>query len=161
MPDTPHKIYKIKWFWRAFSIVWTGLSVCFWLALLSKEIFGEEDLEWWHLIVGPAWIVGAPFWTAHMFLARVRLYRDAIETSGLLGQSRLRFEEILGRREYEAKGDGEGGSTRYLKIEPIGDHLPLLDFMKDYDFDRSFYDWFEALPDLDAKDKVKGKRSSS
>jgi hypothetical protein len=94
-----------------------------------------------------------------MFKATVTLSDDAIETYGLLGRAKLRFDEIEGRREYAVTGGGEdAGSTHYFKLEPNDDRLPTLDFIRDYDFDAAFYDWFKRLPDLDRIAQRKGRR---
>jgi hypothetical protein len=54
-------------------------------------------------------------------------------------------------------GSEDGGTTRYLKLEPNDDRLPSLSFPRDCNFDGVFCDWFNNLPDLDAIDKPKTK----
>ena len=140
---------------RALAIVWTALGAFAWGGTLSKEVFGSEDPVWWHFVAAPLWIVGGILWTAHVFKATVTLSHEAIETNGLWGRVKLRFDEIRGRREYLVTGFR--GKTRYIKLEPNDDRFPTLDFIRNYDFDTTFYDWFNRLPDLDAIDKLKGR----
>jgi hypothetical protein len=150
------RAYRINFRWRAFAAVWTGIGGLVTGSILFDEISANEDPGLWLVVVAFLWIVGGLLWFSHMCLATVTLFPDAIETRGLLGRARLRFEDIRGRRQYVATGD-EGGDTHYLKIEPNDDRLPTLDFMRDYDFDYIFYDWFGKLPDLDAADRLKVK----
>jgi hypothetical protein len=154
-PDLDGRTYRVRWWLRAFAIVWTALGALVWGGTLSKEVFGSEDSVWWHFVVAPIWIVGGILWTAHVFKATVTLFHDAIETYGLWGRVKLRFDQIRGHREYLVTG--VGGTTHYFKLEPNDDRLPTLDFIRHYDFDTVFYDWFSKLPDLDAMDKLKGR----
>jgi hypothetical protein len=157
-PDLAGRVYRIRWPWRAFAIVWTAIGALVWGTILPKEISGTEDAHLSHFVVAPLWIIGGILWTVHMLRATVTLSHDSIETRGLLGKARLRFNEIRGRREYVVAGsDEDGGDTHYLKVEPNDDRLPTLDLMRAYDFDTTFYGWFEKLPDLDAIRQAKGQ----
>jgi len=152
------RTYRIRWRWRVFAILWTAWGALAWGRVLSTEVLGNEDPIWWHFVVASLWIIGGILWIAHVFKATVTLFDDAIESYGLFGRAKLRFDEIHGRREYVVTGGGEdGGTTQYFKLEPNDDRLPTLDFVRDYDFDNIFYEWFKKLPDLSAMDKLKGR----
>lgn len=155
-PGLVVRAYRIKWWWQAFAVAWTAIGLLVWGGILWKEVFGAEEPRPWHFVAASLCIVGGAFWVAHVLQARVTLFVDAIETCGLLGMARLRFDEIRGRREYVLTGGAEeGGDTHYFKVEPNDDRLPTLDSIKDYDFDNEFYSWFKTLSDLDAADKLK------
>ncbi|MGO9129879.1 MAG: hypothetical protein ACLQIS_09130 [Bryobacteraceae bacterium] len=122
--------------------------------MLRDASSGDSQPKLWELGIASIVVMGCGFWVAHAFEARVALFDDAIEVRGLFGKKRLRFDEIRGRREYVVRGD-EGGSTRYLKLEPNDDRLPTLRFAREHNFDSVFYAWFRRLPDLDAMEKAK------
>jgi hypothetical protein len=153
------RAYRINWWCRAFSMFWTGLVGLFWTVTLWDEFFGEKEPGLWQIIAGTLFVVSGTIWVTHLFRARVTLFADAIETSGLLGRARLRFNEIRGRREYVVRGGEEGGNTPYLKVVSNDDRLPSLDFIKYYNFDDAFYAWFKGLPDLDAADQLRHRIS--
>jgi len=159
-PDPVVRVYRIKWWLQAFAVLWTVLSSLIWGRILWNEVLDTDEPLLWHFIVGPLLTMGGSFWVVHLFRAKVTLFNDSIETCGPLGKATLRFDEIRGRREYAVTGGYEGGGdTHYLKVEPNDDRLPTLDFIRDYDFDSTFYAWFDALPDLNAADKQKRKAS--
>jgi hypothetical protein len=103
-------------------------------------------------------IVGG-FCLAHVYISTVTLYENAIELRTVFSRRRMPFDKIRGRRQY-LSSDTEGGSTRYLKLESNEQTLPKLKFQKSYSFDQYFYDWFNRLPDLDARDNGTQKGSN-
>ncbi|MGB8261730.1 MAG: hypothetical protein WCE75_15315 [Terracidiphilus sp.] len=49
----------------------------------------------------------------------------------------------------------------YLKLEPNDDRFRTIEFEESYyRLDEVFYEWFRALPDLDALDKSRPKSSN-
>jgi hypothetical protein len=92
--------------------------------------------------------------SAKAFTARISFSQDSIELSSFWNRRSKPLAAIVGRREYVVEGDGESGSTRYLRLE-FNDGSPPMDFGKHlYRFDEFFSQWFNELPDLDARDKA-------
>jgi len=149
------RVYRMKWWFRASSIIAFALGATFaiktWGAAITRE--GEPSFLWpvASLVLLAAGIV----WVLDAFGSRVMLSDDRIDVRGLRGRKGLALNAIRGRRTYLVRGmapDGGGNTTR-LKVIPDDDRLPELDFQRDYNFDAAFYEWFHGLSDLDAMDK--------
>lgn len=68
---------------------------------------------------------------------------------------------VLISRDRAGSGGEDFPSVWYLKLEPNDDRFPVLDFEESYyRLDDYFCEWFNALPDLDALDKVRPKDSN-
>jgi hypothetical protein len=153
------RVYRVSWLFRGFGIVFLLFGCVFLFALGRTLIIGEEDLT--YLTVAIAFIfplVGGGI-AAHGFISRLRFSEERVEKVSFLGRKSLPFGSIRGRREYVVT-DAEGGSTRYLRLEPNDDHAAMEFGKALYTFDSAFWEWFNALPDLDAMDKVKHKDSN-
>lgn len=94
-------------------------------------------------IVGAAIIAYA--WTSHISFSD-----SAIEQSSFLDQKALFFNAIGGRREY-TRWVGRC-LVRFIRIDSVSgrDRIEIRKSL--YDFDDEFWNWFEELPDLNARD---------
>jgi len=100
------------------------------------------------------------FFALRAWCSRVRLSEIAIEVDGLTGKSMLPLDKIEGRRRYLDGGSADAPGDWHLVLEPIDDRFPRLDIEEIYRFDAFFYQWFNGLPDLDERDKLRPKSSN-
>jgi hypothetical protein len=154
------RVYRMNAFQRLFSLVFSGFCaialVAIWFGVLSgnrKPNFVE--------IMGPLVLVLAGvFFTVRAFFNSITLTSDTVEVKSLAGKRVLPFDKIRGRRRYMDKGDADGPSIWHLVLESNDDRFPRIDIQETYKFDDFFYQWFNALPDLDVLDKSKPKPSN-
>jgi hypothetical protein len=161
LQDAPvGRVYRMSWWFRGFALFFLLFGGTFLFACLRDILDGEQRHGIWDMVVSVVFpIVGAGM-SAKAFTSKIIFSEDSIARTSFWGCRRVRLESIAGRREYVVKGDGEGGSTRYLRLE-LGDGSAPLDFGKSlYRFDNAFWVWFNQLPDLDARDKQKHKDSN-
>jgi hypothetical protein len=151
------RVYRMKWWRRAFPIVFIAFSLVFLFGLFSKGLDFEDQKQIITLVVAIVFLLVGSYMTISAFKSTITLSANSIELLTLKGRQQLALSAIRGRREYWVN---TGRSrTRYLRLEPDDDRLPTMDFEKSFTFDDSFYAWFNALPDLDADDK-KGHKES-
>jgi hypothetical protein len=149
------RVYRITWWWRLgavfFLAIGSVVATGIWIGILA----GERDPKPGEMIATPVLAVIGAFLTWCAFRATVTLSENRSERQTPFGHKELPLNAIRGRREYVVRGANAdmGGSTRYLKLEPNDDRLPVMDIVKYFNFDNQFYRWFNALPDLDALDK--------
>ena len=108
-------------------------------------------------VAHPEWAAIALFavcWAIYVFGAVIVLSGDAIEKRTPLKTDRLRFPQILGRRETVHR-NFDGSYIRYLQVVPRDPLLPVIKFQKFYVFDAGFYAWYDDLPDLDASNPTR------
>jgi hypothetical protein len=91
----------------------------------------------------------ALLWAVYAFKACVALQHNAIEFRTPIGTKRLRFDQILGRRETVFR-NFDGSRILYLTLIPKDRDLPAIKFQRSYAFDSAFWDWYNHLPDLGA-----------
>lgn len=148
------RIYRITWWWRAGAIFFLAIGSVVSIGIWSGVIAGEREPKSGEMFASAVIAVVGVLLAWSAFRATVTLSEDAIELRTPFGSKSLARHAIRGRREYVVTGGGdEGGSTRYLKLESNDDRLPTIDIAKYFNFDDKFYQWFNALPDLDALDK--------
>jgi hypothetical protein len=87
-----------------------------------------------------------------VFTARVELSDKSIEVRNLFSRRSLLLDSIRGFRERTVIGKTR---TTYLKIEPINETMPILEFGEYFNFDSAFYEWCYSLPDLDEVEERK------
>ncbi len=104
--------------------------------------------------------LAATVFTLRSFRNRVRLSQESLELHGLSGTRVLPIQSIKGRRRYLSRGDIDTPSVWHLVLEPDDDRYPKMDIEELYRFDEQFYNWFNALPDLDEIDKTRPKSSN-
>jgi hypothetical protein len=149
------RVYRITWWWRAGAVFFLTIGSVVSIGIWNGIIFGEREPKFAEMVGTPVLAIVGVFLAWSAFRATVTLSADAIELRTLFERKRLPLNAIRGRREYVVRGGtvDVGGSTRYLKLEPNDDRLPTMDIVKYFNFDDRFYQWFKALPDLDALDK--------
>jgi hypothetical protein len=153
------RVYRMTWLFRGLGIVFLLIS-CFFAFGIGRRLLMDEakpGLEKISVVV-LLLAVGCVM-TLHGFVSRLLFSADGVEQVTLLGRKNMPFASIRGRREYVARGS-KGGSTRYLRLEANDSHAALEFGKQLYGFDAAFWEWFNALPDLDAIDKVKQKDSN-
>ena len=152
-PDHLAHVYRIDWWWRAAAFLTIG-TVGF-TGIWGGVIAGNREPKLVEMIVAAVLMLVGVLLTWSAFRATVTLSEDEIELHTPFGRNNLPLHAIRGRREYVVRGGVHGGSTRYLKLETNDDRLPKMDIMKAFNFDGHFYQWFNALPDLDALDRLR------
>jgi hypothetical protein len=156
-PSVIH-VYRMTGLYRGASLVFLAVASFLMIACWVGVATGQREPKLLEMILAPLFPIVGVVWVAFAFTSTVTLFHDAIELRTLVKRTRLPFTGIRGWREYYVQS--EDGSTRYLKLEPNDDRLPILEFQQNYDFDSSFYNWFYQLPDLDELDKTKPKKSN-
>ena len=136
------------------SIIYFAQGAAFEIKTLSGIMIGDREPSFLWLVVSLILFAAGIVWVLDAFGSRVTLSEETIAVCGLRGRKSLPLNVIRGRRTYMFKLDpNSAGSTTYLKVVPVDDRLPVIDFLRDYNFDEAFYAWFNGLPDLDAMDK--------
>lgn len=153
------RVYRMSWWFRAFALFFLIFGGFFLAAVLRDVIEGEKAHGIWDMVVAVVFpLVGAGM-SAKAFTSKVTFSQDSVERASFWDRRSVPLTSIRGRREYVVQGD-EGGDTRYLRLE-LNDGSRPLDFGKQlYRFDDAFWNWFYALPDLDARDKEHHKDSN-
>jgi hypothetical protein len=160
-PARVGRVYRVTWWWRALAVFFLAFSSLGGIKGLTKVVSGNEEPALGNVAVFLLLVIVGIYLVALAFKATVGLSDDAIEFRSLFSRKRLFFSQIRGRRQYAVDGGEDGGTTRYMKLEPNDDRLPPLSIPKDtFAFDAVFHDWFNKLPDLDAMDKLKPKSSN-
>jgi len=145
------------------AVRWPSPNVCIYRVKRSTRVnavlflvLGPVVASISHGISGAAFLLlfGA-YVAASVFRTALTLAGETIELRTLFARKALRFDNILGRREYVA-ATKYGGRLSW-KIVPNENRLPTLKFDSNLEFDGEFREWFESLPDLDAIDKLKLK----
>lgn len=153
----PAKVYRMNGWIRAFAAAFLLFSVFGLLGLLWTQRRGIEGRGFAELIEWAAIALFAAGWAAYVFTARIVLSSAAIEKRTLLKAERLRFDQILGRRE-KVHRNFDGSYIRYLQVVPRDGLMPTMQFQKFYALDAGFYAWYEDLPDLDSSDQLRSGR---
>lgn len=140
----------IRWSAAAFLI----FSVLGLMGLLWSQRAGLQGRSVAEVIEWTAVALFAAGWMAYVFSAAIVLTNNAVEKRTVLKADRLRFDQILGRRE-KIHRNFDGSYTRYLQVVPQNALLPVIQFQKFYALDAAFYAWYDDLPDLDASDRMR------
>jgi len=129
-------------------------ALTFWINA-QNEFDGASLLSILLSVVLP---LGGAFWTFYVFNTTIELSDETITLINVFETKNLPLSGIKGRREYVERGSKS--RNRHLQLIPNDDRLPMLDFLKCYDFDEDFYCWFNQLPDLDKEDEKRKKDSN-
>lgn len=150
----------MRWWFKAFALFFLLFGGCL-LFSIGLDLFdGGKAHGTWEIIVSVVFPIVGLGLTAHAFASRVEFSGTSLQRVTLLSHLSIPLSSIRGRREYVLRGGEEGGDTRYLRLER-NDGAPPVEFGKYlYRFDDDFWDWFNALPDLDEIDRVKHKDSN-
>ncbi len=155
------RIYRMKSSQRAVGVIFLVVGGFFLFAFWGGAISGERDTTLLELLFPVAFLLFAGFLTACAFRNFIALTESAIELQSLFARKMLPFDKIRGRRRYLDRGDENSPAVWHLKLEPNDDRFPILDIGEtSYRLDGSFYSWFNALPDLNALDKLRPKNSN-
>lgn len=149
-------VYRLKWWVRLAASGFLAVSAIFGTAAWLRSANEARNPRFLPMLVSLICFAGGILWTFDAFGSRVTFSPERIEVRGLHGRKSLPLDAVRGRRAYSVSGGGDPViRTRYFKLEPEDDRLPVLDFQRDYNFDSAFFEWFNKLPDLDSLDKKK------
>lgn len=139
---------------RSFAGAFFLFSVFGLLGLLWSERTGLQGRSVAQVIEWAAIALFAAGWLTYVFSAAIVLTNSSVEKKSILKTDRLRFDQILGRRE-KVHRNFDGSYIRYLQVIPRDGLLPAIQFQKFYSLDAAFYAWYDDLPDLDASDRMR------
>jgi len=139
---------------RTFAVAFLLFSVLGLLGLLWSEHSGMQGRSIAEVIEWAAIALFAAGWLAYVLSAVIILSKDTVEKRTLFRSDRLRFDQILGRRE-KVHRNFDGSYIRYLQVIPRDALLPAIQFQKFYALDAAFYAWYDDLPNLDTMDRMR------
>ncbi|HEY2467714.1 MAG TPA: hypothetical protein VGI45_07720 [Terracidiphilus sp.] len=152
------RVYRMSIWIRSFAAAFLLFSVMGLMGLLWSQRAGMQGRSVAQLIEWAAIALFAAGWMAYVFSAAIVLSSNAIEKRTLLKTDRLRFDQILGRRE-KVHRNFDGSYIRYLQVIPRDALLGMIQFQKFYALDAGFYAWYDDLPDLDTSDRMRSGSS--
>jgi hypothetical protein len=158
-PSSADRVYKVSWGQRAVTVCLLAFGSVFTLAIWGGIIFRQRELKLWEILFCPTFLLGSAYFVAGALASTVTLRENGIEVRTLFTRQSLPFDKIRGRRA-RSVSDWEFGNSQYLRLVPNDDRLSPIEFESIYSFDKTFYEWFNKLPDLDALDKVNHKNSN-
>jgi len=151
-PDFSPRVYEPSGGWRAFllivSVLLGGFSLAgTWYFGTMHEVSSVRQAVW---LVGICimFVLLSSYLLALLFLSRVILTPDSIESRELFSGGKLLRQDILGRRLQENKN-----SPASLVLVPRDSSTKRLEFATFYNFDETFWEWIDSLPDLDDEDE--------
>lgn len=148
------RVYRLSPWIRLFAAAFLAFSLLGLLGLLWSQHAGVQRRNPAEMVEWAAIALFAGCWAIYVFGAVIVLSSDAVEKRTPLKTDRLRFGQILGRRETVHR-NFDGSYIRYLQVIPRDPLLPVIKFQKFYVFDARFYAWYDDLPDLDASDRMR------
>jgi hypothetical protein len=154
------RVYRMNIWIRSFAVAFLLFSLLGTFGLLWSEHAGLLGRNLAEMIEWAAIALFAAGWLIYVFSAVVLLSKDAIAKRTVLKTERLRFDQILGRRETMHR-NFDGSYIRHLQVIPRDPLMPPIKFQKFYVFDAAFYAWYDDLPDLDLADAMRSGRARS
>ena len=149
------RIYRMEFWFKAFAVSFLAIGLALLGTYVRDFLFSSQQANVGQVAIGLVIpIVGAGM-TIKAFSARITFTADAIERSWAMGRQRMALDAICGRREYVVRS-AKSGTTHYLRLESNDGSGPLDFGKKLYRFDDAFWQWFNELPDLDARDNDDG-----
>jgi hypothetical protein len=152
-------VYRMSWWFRGFAIFFLIFGGFFLYAKCRDALQHEKTVGIGEILVSVVLPLAGLGMTAPGFASRLEFSHGSVERVTLLNREAISLSSIRGRRQYVARSGR--GSTSYLRLERNDGYTPIDFGKKLYQFDDDFWAWFNALPDLDAMDKVKHKDSNS
>jgi hypothetical protein len=152
------RVYRMNIWMRSFALAFLLFSLLGVFGLLWSEHTGLQSRNLAELIEWTAIALFSACWVTYVFSAVVVLSKDAIEKRTVLKTERLRFDQILGRRETMHR-NFDGSYIRYLQVIPRDTLMQTIRLQRFYVFDAGFYAWYDDLPDLDAADAMRRGRA--
>lgn len=159
-PAEVSRVYRMNTFQRVFSLIFSGFSAFVLVATWSEMLTGKREVTFVEVMLPVVFVLAGALFTVRAFRNWISLTSNSIELKSLTANAILPFEMIKGRRRYLDKGDADSPSVWHLVLESKNDRFPKIDIQESYRFDEYFYNWFNALPDLDELDKTKPKTSN-
>src|SRR5579859_2636477 len=111
------RVYRMNIWIRSFSAAFMLFSLLGMFGLLWSEHTGLLGRNLAEMIEWTAIALFAAGWLIYVFSAAVVLSNDAVVKRTLLKTERLRFDQILGRRETTHR-NFDGSYIRYLQVIP-------------------------------------------
>lgn len=151
------RVYQPSGGWRAFllfiSVLFGGFSAAgVWYFGTMHEVRSVLQAMW---MVGIClvFVLLSCYLVGLMFRARVILKPDSIESRELFRRRALLRDQILG---YRIQQNPRAPAS--LVLVPRDSSRKKLKFTTYYNFDQTFWDWIEALPNLDQEDQRAAQR---
>lgn len=149
--DFAPKVYKPSGSWRTFllaiSAVLGGFSAAgvWYFGTMHEMRSVREAVGFVGLCIG--FLLLSSLVAILVIRSRIILTPDSIESRELFSRGKLLRDDILGRRLQE---NSKGPAS--LVLVPRDSSVKRLKFSTFYNFDQTFWDWIELLPDLDQAD---------
>jgi hypothetical protein len=144
----------MTWGLRAFSIGLLLFSLVFCVHFWGGAITGKRQASLQETLLPLVFLVTSCVLVAQAFRNYVALTQNEIVLQTLFTRRTLPLDKIRGRRRHLVRSGDETPDAWHLKLEPIDDRFPELDFEeKQYALDDYFHAWFAALRDLDEIDQ--------
>jgi hypothetical protein len=159
-PKSVSHVYYMKWLDRAGAVLAmaAGAVLCtIALSDWSDPIIPSHNRNLIGFLASAALLLYGIYKTANAFISTVTLFPGSVEVRTAFSRESLPSSKIRGRREYV--NNWGRSKTWYYSLVPNDDKLGTLDFEQDFNFDETFFSWFNHLPDLDAADEEKNKES--
>lgn len=146
------RVYRTG-FWYRMSYLSYALLGSFALTVpATRRDWGDGRGHLLVLALGAGMIVFGILFTINAFALRLSFSNSGIEYSSIFGQVYYPYETIRGRHEYTE--EWSRGRPHHYQLWPIDGSEPI-DFKKGaFRFDDAFWNWFYALPDMDAKEST-------
>jgi hypothetical protein len=144
-------VYHVKGVIRAAALAMLATGFIFSAGIVSRVKLGLEPPSAEIALIISLIVLCTVIFALHAFTSSLRFTTDAVEKRSILTVVSIPLDHIRGRRQIAAGGDGE--NVRFFVIVPSHRSLPTIKCAEYHEFDDAFYDWFQSLPDLDAKAK--------
>src|SRR5579859_3559638 len=128
------RVYRMNIWIRSFAAAFLLFSLLGIFGLLWSERAGLQGRDLAEMIEWTAIALFAAGWLTYVLSAVVVLSRDAIQKRTVLKTERMRFDQILGRRETTHR-NFDGSYIRYLQVIPRDPLMATIRFQKFYVFD--------------------------
>ena len=155
--DFPPQVYKPSGGWQAFllilSVLLGGFSAAgVWYFGTMHGVSSVREATW---MVGICliFLILSCALVALLFRSRVILNPDSVESRELFSTGRLLRTDIRG---YRLQQNPRGPAS--LVLVPRDSPSKKLKFATFYNFDATFWNWMESLPDLDQEDQRAAQR---
>jgi hypothetical protein len=141
-------VYRVKGVIRTAALAMLATGFIFSAGIVSRVKLGLEPPSTETALIISLIVLCTVIFALHTFTSSLRFTTDAVEKCSILTIASIPLDQVRGRRQIVAGGDGE--NVRFFVIVPNHRSLPTIKFAEYHDFDDAFYDWFLSLPDLDA-----------
>jgi len=150
------RVYRENWWIRILSTSFFVFGCAAAVAFVRGGLLDPESVNWVEMLFAIVFLVAGMFLAAETFSSRLDFAERSFTMRSVLRTRKVDYSIIRGRRVVPE----EDGSTRYLRLDTTDGSKPFDFGEHQYAFDDAFWAWFNALPDLDAMDKVTHKGSN-